>query len=119
MTNLSLTSAIPQLLRAVPRSRNFEAILLFWVSGIYAFALVQVELGVTQKLSFDMLRYWAPVSVASYLVHYALRRWAPSADGLLLPLATLLNGLGIAMIYRLDLAAITRGSTDLYAERQD
>jgi cell division protein FtsW (lipid II flippase) len=118
MTNLSLTSAIPQLLRAVPRSRNFEAILLFWVAGIYAFALVQVELGVTQKLSFEMLRYWAPVSIASYLVHYALRRWAPSADGLMLPLATLLNGLGIAMIYRLDLAAIARGSTDLYAERQ-
>jgi cell division protein FtsW (lipid II flippase) len=118
MTNLSLTSAIPQLLRAVPRSRNFEAVLLFWVSGIFAFALVQVELGVTQKLSFDMLRYWAPVSIASYLVHYALRRWAPSADGLMLPLATLLNGLGIAMIYRLDLAAVARGSADLYAERQ-
>jgi cell division protein FtsW (lipid II flippase) len=118
MTNLSLTSAIPQLLRAVPRSRNFEAILLFWVAGIYAFALIQVELGVTQKLSFDMLRYWAPVSIASYLVHYALRRWAPSADGLMLPLATLLNGLGIAMIYRLDLAAVARGSTELYAERQ-
>jgi cell division protein FtsW (lipid II flippase) len=118
MTNLSLTSAIPQLLRAVPRSRNFEAVLLFWVAGIYAFALVQVELGVTQKLSFDMLRYWAPLAIASYLVHYALRRWAPSADGLMLPLATLLNGLGIAMIYRLDLAAIARGSTDLYAERQ-
>jgi cell division protein FtsW (lipid II flippase) len=118
MSNLSLTSAIPLLLKAVPRSRNFEAVLLFWVAGIHAFALAQVELGVTQKLSLNMLAYWAPVAIASFGVHYVLRRWAPSADGLLLPLATLLNGLGIAMIYRLDLAEIARGGTNLFAERQ-
>jgi cell division protein FtsW (lipid II flippase) len=118
MSNLSLTSAIPLLLKAVPRSRNFEAVLLFWVAGIHAFALAQVELGVTQKLSLNMLAYWAPVAIASFGVHYVLRRWAPSADGLLLPLATLLNGLGIAMIYRLDLAEVARGGTNLFAERQ-
>jgi cell division protein FtsW (lipid II flippase) len=118
MSNLSLTSAIPLLLKAVPRSRNFEAVLLFWVAGIHAFALIQVELGVTQKLTTGMLAYWAPIAIASFGVHYVLRRWAPSADGLLLPLATLLNGLGIAMIYRLDLAEIARGGTNLFAERQ-
>jgi cell division protein FtsW (lipid II flippase) len=118
MSSLSLTSAIPLLLKAVPRSRNFEAVLLFWVAGIHAFALAQVELGVTQKLTVGMLAYWAPVAIASFGVHYVLRRWAPSADGLLLPLATLLNGLGIAMIYRLDLAEIARGGTNLFAERQ-
>lgn len=118
MSNLSLTSAIPLLLKAVPRSRNFEAVLLFWVAGIHAFALAQVELGVTQRLTAGMLAYWAPIAFASFGVHYVLRRWAPSADGLLLPLATLLNGLGIAMIYRLDLAELARGGSSLFAERQ-
>jgi cell division protein FtsW (lipid II flippase) len=47
-----------------------------------------------------------------------LRKYVLNADGLLLPLAFLLNGLGIAMIYRLDLAEITRGGEDLFAERQ-
>jgi len=36
--------------------------------------------------------------------HLAVRRWAPYADPLLLPIATVLNGLGIVMIYRLNQA---------------
>ena len=55
MSNVSLTTAIPMLLKAVPRSRNFEAVLLFWVAGINAFALAQVQLAVLQKMSWDML----------------------------------------------------------------
>ena len=118
MSNVSLTSAIPMLLKAVPRSRNFEAVLLFWVSGIHAFALAQIQLSVLQKMQWDLLFYWAPPTIAALIMHYVLRRYAVSADGLLLPLSFLLNGLGIAMIYRLDLAEIARGSQDLYAERQ-
>lgn len=118
MSNISLTSAIPMLLKAVPRSRNFEAVLLFWVSGIHAFALAQVQLSVLQRMNWDLLLYWGPLTLAALVMHYVLRRYAVSADGLLLPLAFLLNGLGIAMIYRLDLAEIARGSSDLYAERQ-
>ena len=106
------------LLKAVPRSRNFEAVLLFWVAGIQAFALAQVQLSVTQKMSIDMLFYWAPPAIAAAIVHYVLRKHAVSADGLMLPLSYLLNGLGIAMIYRLDLAEVARGGVDLYAERQ-
>ncbi|MCF8529177.1 MAG: FtsW/RodA/SpoVE family cell cycle protein [Aquiluna sp.] len=106
------------LLKAVPRSRNFEAVLLFWVAGIQAFALAQVQLAVTQKLELSMLSYWAPPAVTAAIVHYILRKHAVSADGLILPLAYLLNGLGIAMIYRLDLAEIARGGAEIYAERQ-
>lgn len=118
MSNVSLTSAIPMLLKAVPRSRNFEAVLIFWVAGIHAFALAQIQLSVLQKMDWDLLYYWGPPTVAALVMHYILRRHAVSADGLLLPLSFLLNGLGIAMIYRLDLAEIARGSQDLYAERQ-
>ena len=118
MSNVSLTTAIPMLLKAVPRSRNFEAVLLFWVAGINAFALAQVQLAVLQKMSWDMLIYWAPPAIAAGLVHYILRKHAVGADGLMLPLAYLLNGLGIAMIYRLDLAEIARGGIEIYADRQ-
>ena len=118
MSNVSLTQAIPKLLKAVPRSRNFEAVLLFWVSGIQAFALAQVQLSVLQKLSWDLLFYWAVPTVAALMVHLVLRKRAINADGLMLPLAYLLNGLGIAMIYRLDLAEAARGGTALFAERQ-
>ena len=118
MSNVSLTQAIPMLLKAVPRSRNFEAVLLFWFAGIHAFALAQIQLAVSQRMSWDMLYYWAPPTISAWILHYVLRKYVLNADGLLLPLAFLLNGLGIAMIYRLDLAEITRGGEDLFAERQ-
>jgi cell division protein FtsW (lipid II flippase) len=50
-----------------------------------------------------------PVAVVVFAVlmlaaHLAIRRFAPHADPLLLPLAAVLNGLGIVMIYRLQLS---------------
>jgi len=118
VSNLSLTGAIPALLKTVPRSRNFEAVLLFWVSGIHAFALSQIQLSILQVMTFDLLLYWAPPTLTALLLHWVLRRRALKADGLMLPLAFLLNGLGIAMIYRLDLAEMASGGTDTYALRQ-
>ena len=118
MSNLSLTSAIPNLIRAVPRSRNFEAMLIFWVSGIHAFALAQIQLSILQIMTWEMLLYWAPPTLSAMIVHWVLRKYAVKADGLMLPLAFLLNGLGIAMIYRLDLAEIAAGGSDLFAQRQ-
>jgi cell division protein FtsW (lipid II flippase) len=118
MSSLSLTSAIPNLIRAVPRSRNFEAMLIFWVSGIHAFALAQIQLSVLQVMTWEMLLYWAPPTLAAMIVHWVLRKYAVKADGLMLPLAFLLNGLGIAMIYRLDLAELAAGGSDLFAQRQ-
>ena len=118
MSNLSLTSAIPNLIRAVPRSRNFEAMLIFWVSGIHAFALAQIQLSVLQIMTWEMLLYWAPPTLSAMIVHWVLRKYAVKADGLMLPLAFLLNGLGIAMIYRLDLAELAAGGSDLFAQRQ-
>lgn len=118
MSNISLTSAIPNLIKAVPRSRNFEAVLIFWVAGIHAFALAQIQLSVLQVMNWDMLVYWAPPALSALVLHWVLRRYAIKADGLMLPLSYLLNGLGIAMIYRLDLAELANGGNDLFAMRQ-
>lgn len=118
MSNLSLTSAIPNLIKAVPRSRNFEAVLIFWVAGIHAFALAQIQLSVLQVMSLDMLLYWGPPLLTAMIMHWVLRRRAIKADGLMLPLSYLLNGLGIAMIYRLDLAEIANGGNDVFGLRQ-
>lgn len=118
MSNLSLTGAIPALLKTVPRSRNFEAVLIFWVCGIHAYALAQIQLSILQVMTWELLLYWAPPTITALLLHWVLRRRAIKADGLMLPLAFLLNGLGIAMIYRLDLAEVAGGGSDVYALRQ-
>ncbi|MGQ4382845.1 FtsW/RodA/SpoVE family cell cycle protein [Streptomyces sp. SAS_270] len=47
--------------------------------------------------------YGAGLGVLALLAHLAVRLRAPYADPLLLPIAVLLNGLGLVLIYRLDL----------------
>jgi cell division protein FtsW (lipid II flippase) len=47
--------------------------------------------------------YGAGLGVLALLAHLAVRARAPYADPLLLPIAVLLNGFGLVLIYRLDL----------------
>ena len=49
-------------------------------------------------------RYGAGLLVISLAFHLLLRWRASYADPLLLPIVTLLNGLGLVMIHRLDIA---------------
>jgi cell division protein FtsW (lipid II flippase) len=70
---------------------------------VMLFAEAAVGLGLRGKLPA------LPGAVVVFAVlvicaHLAIRRFAPYADPLLLPLAALLNGLGIVMIYRLQLS---------------
>ena len=55
-----------------------------------------------------MLGYGGGLAFLYGVAHLALRRFAPHADPVLLPAATLINGLGLAMIHRLDLAYADR-----------
>ena len=66
-----------------------------------AFAIVQAnqERGVGWALFYYSAGFLAMFVVA----HLAIRRFAPYADPLLLPVVALLNGLGLVMIHRLDL----------------
>ncbi|MEY4310506.1 MAG: hypothetical protein RLZ71_432 [Actinomycetota bacterium] len=112
-----MTNAL-KIARVVPRSRNIEAALLLFALGINAFELAQIQLSVLKVLREDFWSYWAPIAVSAVVVHMILRRRAREADSLLLPMAVLLNGLGISMIYRLDLAKIAADGTDLFAAKQ-
>lgn len=49
-------------------------------------------------------RYGAVLVVVAAAAHVVIRRFAPLADPMFLPLGLVLNGLGLALIHRLDIA---------------
>src|SRR5215469_17033228 len=86
----------------MPRGRRrTELVMLGFAVIVMLFAEGAVGLGLRGKLP------GLPAAVVVFAImmlcaHLAIRRFAPHADPLLLPLAALLNGLGIVMIYRLQ-----------------
>jgi cell division protein FtsW (lipid II flippase) len=76
--------------------------MLLFAVAIVAFAFINVGYGLDNKLPVSMVEYLIAFAVLLAGAHVAMRRFAPYADPLLLPLAALLNGLGIVMIYRLQ-----------------
>ena len=88
----------------LPNRRNAELLLLGFAALITTVALLIVEANREQGLSWDLARYTVGYVVLFGGAHLAVRRFAPYADPLLLPVVALLNGLGLVMIHRLDLA---------------
>ena len=109
---------ISKLVKIVPRSRNMEALLLFFAAGLNAFELAQIQLSILEKMTVDLFTYWLPPLFFVLILHLILRKKASESDPLILPIAFALNGLGIAMIYRLDLATLASGGSELFAFRQ-
>ncbi len=118
MTSVTEAIQISKLVRIIPRNRNLEAILLFFAAGLNAFELAQIQLSILEKITLDLLVYWLPLVFSAFALHLILRRRAREADPIILPVAVVLNGLGLAMIYRLDLATIASGGEELFAFRQ-
>lgn len=85
--------------------RNVELVLLIFAGLIGLYAYANVDLALRGSLPVNLLAVIAVVTVLFGSAHIAIRIWAPDADPLLLPAATLLNLLGLAMIHRLDVAA--------------
>jgi len=81
--------------------RQTELTMLAFTVAIVAFAFVNAGYGLSGKLPTSAFGYLVVFVVIVAIAHLAMRRWAPYADPLLLPLGALLNGLGIVMIYRL------------------
>lgn len=84
--------------------RGTELWLLILAAIIVTGALVIVELNQHQSLKIELLYYGGAYLAVFAIAHVVVRALAPYADPLLLPLVALLNGLGLVMIYRLDLA---------------
>ncbi|WP_433608772.1 FtsW/RodA/SpoVE family cell cycle protein [Prescottella agglutinans] len=84
--------------------RTTELILLCCAIGITAVSLVLVEASQEQTLTLDLAKYGISYAAMFLVAHLAVRRFAPYADPLLLPIVALLNGLGLVLIHRLDLA---------------
>jgi cell division protein FtsW (lipid II flippase) len=100
----SLTQAITIKLREPARARNLELVLLVIACGICAGAMVLVQLG-TKGRVFDTSVLWTGASILglALVMHVVLRVVAKNADPFILPVALVLNGIGIAEIYRIDI----------------
>ncbi len=88
-----------------PRQRRgTEVWLLLFAYGIAVAAFAQVDIVLLDQLSSDFTTFAVIFGVGLVVAHASLRWLAPHADPVLLPAVSLLNGLGLAMIHRLDLA---------------
>ena len=83
-----------------PRTVELGLLLLTCLITVSAYGLT--SLGRAAALPADIVPFLTIVVVLLLTAHVVVRRLAPQADGLLLPLVALLNGLGYAMIARLD-----------------
>src|SRR5216683_5504115 len=106
-------TALPSAAGAAPRvdsrpvpmptnRRGSELAMLCFAIAIMAFAFTSAGIGLTGHIPSGLVTYVAGFAVLMLAGHFAVRWLAPWADPLLLPLAALLNGLGIVMIWRLQ-----------------
>jgi len=99
-------------------------VLLAFAALVTTSALILVEANQEQELSTTLL--WLGLAYLGLFTaaHLVVRKLAPYADPLILPCAAVLNGLGLVMIHRVDLARADRATQlgspqpDLFAYRQ-
>jgi cell division protein FtsW (lipid II flippase) len=85
-------------------------IVLALAVSVAAYAIV----GVTLKGEFsdNVLSYGLGLVLLVGVAHVIVRVWAPYADPILLPCVVLLNGIGLALIHRLDVTKLDAARAD-------
>ncbi|MGH3360681.1 MAG: FtsW/RodA/SpoVE family cell cycle protein [Nocardioidaceae bacterium] len=100
-----MSESAPQAPAFVPRKRRGAELFLLVQSLIIGIgAYCAVGLGVEGTIPGDVYKLGGSLIVLSLITHIVVRRFAPYSDPVLIPCVVGLNGLGLAMIYRIDLA---------------
>lgn len=91
---------------APPRKsgRRAELLLMTFAMAVVLASLVLVEAAMEQRITWELGKYALAFGVLMLVAHLVIRWLAPYADPVILPIVALLNGLGLVMIHRLDLA---------------
>jgi cell division protein FtsW (lipid II flippase) len=102
----------------VPQTRrNRELGLLVFAFVINGAAIALVQLGAAGRLDPKFLIYLGGLTALVIALHIVLRLRARDADPFVVPIATLLTGIGLAEIYRIDVAVHVHGWA-AYSTRQ-
>lgn len=91
-------------LRAPRLLLGLELSLLIFAIVIGIGAVMIIDLTVKGTFSTELVPAGSLFIATLIALHIVIRRVAPDADSLIMPIATLLNVIGVAMIYRIDLA---------------
>ncbi|GLW44494.1 cell division protein FtsW [Streptomyces sp. NBRC 14336] len=87
----------------LPRRRGIELALIVVAVLLSVYGYCAVGIARHGAVPPGAAGYGAGLGVLALVAHLAVRLRAPDADALLLPIGVLLNGLGLVLIYRLDL----------------
>lgn len=104
-------------IRLPQTQRNRELGLLIFAFIINTGAVALVQLGAIGAIDWAFLFYSGALAALVLVLHVVLRLRAPNADPFVVPIGTVLTGLGIAMIYRIDIAA-ERNGWNAFSTRQ-
>jgi cell division protein FtsW (lipid II flippase) len=107
-TDTSVMRALRRI-RMPQKQRNRELGLLLFALAINGAAVALVQLGAKGAIDPSFLYYSGGLGVLALALHIVLRFVAHDADPFVVPIATVLTGLGLAMIYRIDIEIDSQG----------
>ncbi|MER5752573.1 FtsW/RodA/SpoVE family cell cycle protein [Streptomyces sp. NPDC002088] len=102
-TGTAVAAQAPAPAVRLPRRRGIELALIVIAVLLSVYGYCAVGLARHGTVPPGAAGYGAGLGVLALFAHVAVRLRAPYADPLLLPIGVLLNGLGLVLIYRLDL----------------
>jgi cell division protein FtsW (lipid II flippase) len=100
------------------RRRGAELFLLVLALAVGIGAYAAVGIGVEGEVPTDLIPYGGWLAALIIGAHVVIRLVAPYADPVLLPVVAALNGLGLAVIHRIDLAKEAAGDSGGFAQQQ-